>query len=184
MKKQSFIIGLLLLLAACGGKNVRLPKGEPISPFEPLPVEAYEGKGVASLKKLSLRAARDVAYAQANRELAQDIFTVTLSRVSEFSPPGEEPLVTPMSTVLSQVVLVGKKFSEERRVGDTLWVRRYMSKAEVDEGIGEHLQNLAGELLTGPIRERLVREIEASDSRVEEELKILADFQRRQSQRR
>ncbi|MDA2925811.1 hypothetical protein MYX78_01030 [Acidobacteria bacterium AH-259-G07] len=184
MKNHFLITGLVLFLAACGGKNVKLPKGEPISPFESLPVEAYGGKGVASLKKLSLRAARDVAYAQANRELAQDIFTVTLSRVSEFSPPGKEPLVRPMSTVVSQVVLVGKKFSEERRVGDTLWVRLYMSKAEVDESIGKHLQSLAGELLTGPIRERLTREVELSDSKVEEELKILADFQRRQFKRR
>ena len=95
-----------VVAAGCGGpKKVATPTGVPLSPFEALPIPAYEGVGVADLKKVSVRAARDVAYSQAYRFLSQDVVTVHVSRVSELVGPAGDAWVTPISTSASGPVL-------------------------------------------------------------------------------
>jgi len=175
----SAVIGVALLASGCGGpKRVVTPSGEALLPFEPLPIAAYEGVGVADLRKVSIRSARDVAYSQAYRFLSQDVVTVHVSRVSELVGPASEAWVSPISTSASRALLVGKKFTEERKVDNTLWVRVYMAKAEVDSLILPSLQRINNDLAP-VIRDAFARDLQGVTP-VEEQIRILGEFQRRQ----
>lgn len=175
-------ITISVIAAGCGGaKRVAIPTGVPLSPFEPLPIAAYEGVGVADLRKVSVRSARDVAYSQAYRFLSQDVVTVHVSRVSELVGPSSEAWVSPISSSASRVMLVGKKFTEELSVGDTLWVRVYMAKAEVDGMLVPTLQRIA-EDLAPVIREAFAKDLQGVTP-VEEQVRILSEFQRQQRRR-
>lgn len=173
------LLVLALIASGYGGpKRVATPTGVPLSPFEPLPIAAYEGVGVADLRKVSVRSARDVAYSQAYRFLSQDVVTVHVSRVSELLGPASETWVSPISSSASRALLVGKKFTEELRVDDTLWVRVYMAKAEVDGALVPTLQRIADDLAP-VIRDAFARDLQGVTP-VEEQIRILGEFQRRQ----
>jgi len=176
------LAGWMTACAARSHADISTAAGSPLSPFEALPATAaYEGVGLAELGHMSLRAARDVAYAQAYRLLTQDIVTQHVNRLTELAGTGRDPWVAPVGTTVSRVLLVGKKFTEERRVKDQVWVRVYMSKKEVDESIGPAMQRLVADL------EPAMRDAYAKDlqgvSPVEEELNLLSEFQRKQGRR-
>jgi hypothetical protein len=177
------VMVLAVGFAGCAGRSratVTPPaRGVAVSPFEALPIPAYEGTGVADLKRLSLRAARDLAYAQALRFLAQDVVTLHVGRLSEVMGPGHETWVAPIGTSVSRALLMGKKFTEEIRVDNTLWVRVYMSKAEVDSLLLPILQQVAGELAPA-LREAFERDLRGA-TQVDEELRLLSAFQRRRT---
>src|SRR5919106_503536 len=84
--RVTFICALAgLALIGCG-KNVAVnnPALEPTSilyPFEPIPVTAYEGMGLA--KHADLRIAQEMARTQAMADLGSNIFDTVSSRVSE-----------------------------------------------------------------------------------------------------
>lgn len=181
------VAGVLAMTAA--GCDARTPKhvattelaaptAVPLRPFEPLPIAAYEGVGVADMGTLSLPAARDVAYAQAYRFLSQDIVTLHVNRVTELVGTGNETWVTPVGRSVSRALLVGKKFTDELRLGSAVWVRVYMAKAEVDSLVIPSLQRIIEELAPA-MREAYAKDLQGVTP-IDEQLRILADFQRRQ----
>ncbi len=83
------------------------------SVFPALSEPAYVGIGQVDLKKVSLRSARDLALIRAQNALARDIC----------DPNNEKVRV--------RALLVGKRHTDEVRVGDVLWVRIWIRKDEV-----------------------------------------------------
>src|SRR5687768_16402326 len=76
----------VVVLIGCGSKKVAVnnPALETTAilyPFEPIPVTAYEGMGLA--KHSELRIAQEMARTQAMADLASNIFDTVSSRVTE-----------------------------------------------------------------------------------------------------
>ena len=154
-----------LTVAGCG-RNVSTvnPALEPTSvlyPFEPIPVASYEGMGLAKHK--NLRIAQEMARSQAMADLGSNIFDTVSSQVNEAisSRNDSATVFTAVRNLSTSVPLAGKKFVEYRIGQDTgtVYCRIYMAKSEVDEYLMDRLVQLSQELIEGPIKERLTRQL-------------------------
>ena len=173
MRLNIFSPGTVLLLGALAalgptacGRNTNLatnPALEPTSvlyPFEPIPVAAYEGMGLA--KHRDLRIAQEMARSQAMADLGSNIFETVTSNVNEVISSRENASAfTAVRNLSTSVPLVGKKFIEYRIGQDTgtVYCRVYMAKSEVDEYLMDSLSTLGQELIEGPIKERLTDQL-------------------------
>lgn len=75
-------------------------------------------------------------------------------------------MFTAVRNLSTSIPLAGKKFVEYR-IGEntgTVYCRIYMAKSEVDEHVMEQLAQLSQELIDGPIRERLTRQLSGEGS--------------------
>ncbi|MDO8565040.1 MAG: hypothetical protein Q7R67_00205 [bacterium] len=88
------------------------PAQQPV--FPALTEPAYVGVGQVDLKKISLRSARDLGIIRAQGALARAIC----------DPNNEKERV--------RAFIVGKRHTDELRVGDVLWVRIWIRKDEVE----------------------------------------------------
>ena len=157
---------LVVVLAGCGGKKVAVtnPALEPTAvlyPFEPIPVPAYEGMGLA--KHSDLRIAQEMARSQAMADLGSNIFETVSSRVNEVvnSRNAQASMLTAVRNLSTTLPLAGKKFIEYR-VGQntgTVYCRVYMAKSEIDEYMMNKLVELSQNLIDKPIRDALTRQI-------------------------
>lgn len=160
---------IAVLLAGCGGgKKVAVnPAMEPTAllyPFEPIPIPAYEGMGMATHREL--RVAQEMARSQAMADLGSNIFDTVSMRVSDvISSRGEQAsLLNVVRNLSTSVPLAGKKFVEYR-VGQktgTIYCRIYMAKSEIDDHMMARLVELSQHLIDKPIRDRLTKEIAGS----------------------
>lgn len=188
--QASLAVLFAVLVSACGARSTNVATPDPVpappravSPFDPLPpnAETYEGIGVADLRTFSVRAARDVALAQARRELTQNIVAYHVSRVPEIAGSTRDAWVSPISTAVSRIFLIGQRFTEEEQVNNLFWARVYMSKKEVDATIGPSLRRIADELAPA-IRDAFIEELKGSTT-IEDELRILNEYRNRDRRR-
>jgi hypothetical protein len=176
----------VVVLLGCGGKKVAVnnPALEPTAvlyPFEPIPVAAYEGMGLA--KHSELRIAQEMARTQAMADLASNIFDTVSARVTEVvnSRNAQASLLTAARNLSTTLPLAGKKFIEYR-VGQntgTVYARIYMAKSEVDEHMMAKLVELSNHLIDKPIRESLTKQI-AGAGAVNADVQTLALFHEQQ----
>jgi hypothetical protein len=168
MRIASMCVLSIVLLAGCGRKAVVTnPALEPTAvlyPFEPIPVATYEGMGMAQHK--DLRIAQEMARTQAMADLGASIFDTVSSRVTDVISNRSEQasMLTVVRTLSTTLPLAGKKFMEYR-VGQntgTVYCRVYMAKSEVDENMMSELAELSQNLIAGPVRESLAKQISAS----------------------
>jgi hypothetical protein len=155
----------VVVLLGCGKKvAVNNPALEPTAilyPFEPIPVAAYEGMGLA--KHTELRIAQEMARTQAMADLGSNIFDTVSARVTEVvnSRSQQASMLTAVRNLSTTLPLVGKKFIEYR-VGQntgTVYCRVYMAKSEVDDHMMEKLVALSDHLIDNPIRQNLTKQI-------------------------
>ena len=167
MRSRVVLISVLfaVVLLGCGKKvAVNNPALEPTAvlyPFEPIPVAAYEGMGLA--KHADLRIAQEMARTQAMSDLGSNIFDTVSTRVTEVvnSRNAQSSLLTAARNLSTTLPLAGKKFIEYR-VGqntETVYCRVYMAKSEVDEYMMTKLIELSQNLIDKPIRESLTKQI-------------------------
>ena len=157
---------LIIVLVGCGKKKVAVtnPALEPTAvlyPFEPIPLPAYEGMGLA--KHSDLRIAQEMARTQAMTDLGSNIFETVSSRINEVvnSRSAQSSMLTAVRNLSTTLPLAGKKFIEYR-VGQntgTVYCRVYMAKSEVDEYMMNKLVELSQNLIDKPIREALTKQI-------------------------
>jgi hypothetical protein len=175
----------LVVLAGCGPKkavtNPALEKTAVLYPFEPIPVPAYEGMGLA--KHSDLRIAQEMARSQAMADLGSNIFDTVSSRVNEVvnSRNAQASMLTAVRSLSTTLPLAGKKFIEYR-VGQstgTVYCRVYMAKSEVDEYMMNKLVELSQSLIDKPIREALTKQI-AGAGAVNADVQSLALFYEQQ----
>lgn len=175
----------VVVLFGCGKKvAVNNPALEPTAvlyPFEPIPVAAYEGMGLA--KHPDLRVAQEMARTQAMSDLGSNIFDTVSSRVTEVvnSRNAQSSLLTAVRNLSTTLPLAGKKFIEYR-VGQntgTVYCRVYMAKSEVDEYMMQKLVELSQNLIDKPIRESLTKQIAGAGS-VNADVQTLALFHEQQ----
>ena len=168
MRMASLCAVSIVLLAGCGKKAVVTnPALEPTAilyPFEPIPVASYEGMGMAQHK--DLRIAQEMARTQAMGDLGANIFDTVSSRVTDVvsSRSEQASMLTAVRTLSTTLPLAGKKFMEYR-VGQntgTVYCRVYMAKSEVDEHMMSGLAELSQNLIAGPVRESLTKQISAA----------------------
>lgn len=187
MRLRVALIGALcvVVLIGCGKKvAVNNPALEPTAvlyPFEPIPVAAYEGMGLA--KHPDLRVAQEMARTQAMSDLGSNIFETVSSRVTEVvnSRNAQSSLLTAVRNLSTTLPLAGKKFIEYR-VGQntgTVYCRVYMAKSEVDEYMMAKLVDLSQNLIDKPIRESLTKQI-AGAGAVNADVQSLALFHEQQ----
>jgi len=167
MKLRVTLICALAGLALIGcGRNVAVnnPALEATSvlyPFEPIPVTAYEGMGLA--KHADLRIAQEMARAQAMADLGSNIFDTVSAKVTEVvtSRSEQASMLTSVRSLATTLPLAGKKFIEYRVGQDTgtVYCRIYMAKSEVDEHMMQKLVALSDHLIDNPIRETLTKQI-------------------------
>jgi hypothetical protein len=167
MKLRIVLMCVVTGIAIVGcGKNVAVnnPALEPTSilyPFEPIPVTAYEGMGLA--KHADLRIAQEMARTQAMADLGSNIFDTVSARVTEVvsSRSEQASMLTSVRSLATTLPLVGKKFLEYRVGQDTgtVYCRVYMAKSEVDEHMMKKLVELSNHLIDNPIRETLTKQI-------------------------
>jgi hypothetical protein len=159
------LCAVMVFVAGCGKKAlVSNPALEPTSvlyPFEPIPVAAYEGMGLA--KHVDIRIAQEMARAQAMGDLGSNIFETVSVRVTEVvnSRSEQASMLTAVRNLSTTLPLAGKKFIEYR-VGQqtgTVYCRVYMAKSEVDEIMMSRLVELSQHLIDKPIREQLTKQI-------------------------
>jgi hypothetical protein len=156
----------MVLLAGCGGRKVAAnnPALEPTAvlyPFEPIPVASYEGMGMAQHQELLI--AQEMARTQAMADLGSNIFDTVSSRVTDvvMSRNEQASMLNAVRTLSTTLPLAGKKFMEYR-VGQntgTVYCRVYMAKSEVDEHMMASLAELTRDLISGPVRENLTKQI-------------------------
>jgi hypothetical protein len=130
-------------------------------PFEPIPVASYEGMGMAQHQEL--RIAQEMARTQAMADLGSNIFDTVSSRVTDvvMSRNEQASMLNAVRTLSTTLPLAGKKFMEYR-VGQntgTVYCRVYMAKSEVDEHMMASLAELTRDLISGPVRENLTKQI-------------------------
>lgn len=174
----------VVVLLGCGKKvavNPALETTAVLYPFEPIPVPAYEGMGLA--KHADLRIAQEMARTQAMADLGSNIFDTVSSRVTEVinSRNAQSSLLTAARNLSTTLPLAGKKFIEYR-VGQktgTVYCRIYMAKSEVDEHIMTKLIELSQNLIDKPIRESLTNQI-AGAGAVNADVQSLALFHEQQ----
>ena len=187
MKIRFVLTGALCVVAliGCGKKvavnNPALESTAVLYPFEPIPVAAYEGMGLA--KHPDLRIAQEMARTQAMSDLGSNIFDTVSTRVTEAvnSRNVQASLLTAVRNLSSTLPLAGKKFIEYR-VGQstgTVYCRVYMAKSEVDEHMMGKLVELSQALIDKPIRESLTRQI-AGAGAVNADVQSLALFHEQQ----
>ncbi len=164
------VIGLcalfVVLLIGCGKKKAAVtnPALEPTAvlyPFEPIPLPAYEGMGLA--KHSDLRIAQEMARTQAMSDLGSNIFETVSSRINEVvnSRSAQSSMLTAVRNLSTTLPLAGKKFIEYR-VGQstgTVYCRVYMAKSEVDDYMMSKLVELSQNLIDKPIKESLTKQI-------------------------
>jgi hypothetical protein len=164
------VIGLcalfVVLLIGCGKKKAAVtnPALEPTAvlyPFEPIPLPAYEGMGLA--KHSDLRIAQEMARTQAMSDLGSNIFETVSSRINEVvnSRSAQSSMLTAVRNLSTTLPLAGKKFVEYR-VGQstgTVYCRVYMAKSEVDDYMMSKLVELSQNLIDKPIKESLTKQI-------------------------
>ncbi|PYS45831.1 MAG: hypothetical protein DMG13_31225 [Acidobacteria bacterium] len=155
----------VVVLLGCGKKvvvnNPALERTAVLYPFEPIPVAAYEGMGLAK----------------------HAIFDTVSTRVTEVvnSRSAQASMLTAVRNISTTLPLAGKKFIEYR-VGQstgTVYCRIYMAKSEVDEYMMNKLVELAQNLLDKPIRESLTKQI-AGAGAVNADVQSLALFHEQQ----
>ena len=187
MRSRIVLISVLsaVVLLGCGKRvavnNPALETTAVLYPFEPIPVAAYEGMGLA--KHTDLRIAQEMARTQAMADLGSNIFETVSSRVTEVtnSRNAQSSLLTAARNLSTTLPLVGKKFIEYR-VGQstgTVYCRVYMAKSEVDEHIMTKLVELSQNLIDKPIRESLTSQI-AGAGAVNADVQSLALFHEQQ----
>ena len=155
----------VVVLFGCGKKvAVNNPALEPTAilyPFEPIPLAAYEGMGLA--KHADLRIAQEMARTQAMADLASNIFDTASVRVTEVvnSRNAQASMLTAVRNLSTTLPLAGKKFMEYRVGQDTgtVYCRIYMAKSEVDEHMMAKLVELSDHLIENPIKENLTKQI-------------------------
>ena len=156
---------LVVVLGGCGKKvAVTNPALEPTAvlyPFEPIPLPAYEGMGLA--KHTDLRIAQEMARTQAMSDLGSNIFETVSSRINEVvnSRSAQPSMLTAVRNLSTTLPLAGKKFIEYR-VGQntgTVYCRVYMAKSEVDDYMMNRLVELSQNLIDKPIKEALTKQI-------------------------
>ena len=177
---------LVVVLVGCGKKKVVVtnPALEPTAvlyPFEPIPVPAYEGMGLA--KHPELRIAQEMARTQAMADLGSNIFDTVSTRINEVvnSRNAQASMLTAVRNLSTTLPLAGKKFIEYR-VGQnsgTVYCRVYMAKSEVDEYMMNKLVELSQNLIDKPIREALTKQIAGAGS-VNADVQSLALFYEQQ----
>jgi len=126
-----FIVFVAFLAAPAQGQTDQ-PAHKDIEPFPELSRvhEFYKGIGIAELKTLStssLQAARDTAYSQAYKMLAESICNVYLERDANG--------VVQVKTTAKWTLPAGLRRSREKWIGDMLWVRAWVYKQEADKQI-------------------------------------------------
>ena len=187
MKIRFVLTGALCVVAliGCGKKvavnNPALESTAVLYPFEPIPVAAYEGMGLA--KHPDLRIAQEMARTQAMSDLGSNIFDTVSTRVTEAvnSRNVQASLLTAVRNLSSTLPLAGKKFIEYR-VGQstgTVYCRVYMAKSEVDEYMMSKLVALSQNLIEKPIRESLTKQISGAGA-VNADVQSLALFHEQQ----
>jgi hypothetical protein len=176
---------LLVLVVGCGKKatvtNPALEKTAVLYPFEPIPLPAYEGMGLA--KHTDLRIAQEMARTQAMADLGSNIFETVSARVNEVvnSRNAQASLLTAVRNLSTTLPLAGKKFMEYR-VGQstgTVYCRVYMAKSEIDDYMMNKLVELSQNLIDKPIREALTKQI-AGAGTVNADVQNLALFYEQQ----
>ncbi len=187
MKLRGGLICALCVVAlvSCGKKvAVNNPALEPTAvlyPFEPIPVAAYEGMGLA--KHPDLRIAQEMARTQAMSDLGSNIFDTVSSRVTEVinSRNAQASLLTAARNLSTTLPLAGKKFIEYRVGQNTgmVYCRVYMAKSEVDEYMMNKLVALSQNLIDTPIRESLTKQISGAGA-VNADVQSLALFHEQQ----
>ena len=187
MKLRVIATCAVLLVAAvgCGKKvavtNPALEKTAVLYPFEPIPLPAYEGMGLA--KHTDLRIAQEMARSQAMADLGSNIFETVSARVNEVvnSRNSQASLLTAVRSLSTTLPLAGKKFIEYQ-VGQstgTVYCRIYMAKSEIDDYMMNKLVELSQNLIDKPIREALTRQI-AGAGTVNADVQNLALFYEQQ----
>jgi len=187
MKLRVIATCAVLLVAAvgCGKKvavtNPALEKTAVLYPFEPIPLPAYEGMGLA--KHTDLRIAQEMARTQAMADLGSNIFETVSARVNEVvnSRNSQASLLTAVRSLSTTLPLAGKKFIEYQ-VGQstgTVYCRIYMAKSEIDDYMMNKLVELSQNLIDKPIREALTRQI-AGAGTVNADVQNLALFYEQQ----
>jgi len=167
MKVRVVVISVFAIVALLGcGKKVAVnnPALEPTAvlyPFEPIPLAAYEGMGLA--KHADLRIAQEMARTQAMADLASNIFDTVSTRVTEVvnSRAAQASMLSAVRNLSTTLPLAGKKFIEYR-VGQetgTVYCRVYMAKSEVDDHMMEKLVALSEHLIENPIKQTLTKQI-------------------------
>ena len=157
---------LLGFVGGCGGKKVSvtnpaLESTAVLYPFEPIPLPAYEGMGLA--KHSDLRVAQEMARTQAMTDLGANIFETVSTRINEVtnSRNAQSSLLSAVRNLSTTLPLAGKKFMEYR-VGTstgTVYCRVYMAKSEIDDYMMTKLVDLSQNLIDKPIREALAKQI-------------------------
>ena len=187
MKLRVIATCAVLLVAAvgCGKKvavtNPALEKTAVLYPFEPIPLPAYEGMGLA--KHTDLRIAQEMARTQAMADLGSNIFETVSARVNEVvnSRNSQASLLTAVRSLSTTLPLAGKKFIEYQ-VGQstgTVYCRIYMAKSEIDDYMMNKLVELSQNLIDKPIREALTKQI-AGAGTVNADVQNLALFYEQQ----
>jgi hypothetical protein len=187
---QTIVLSLAIIatlgVAGCGGRGVNTATNaalEPTAllyPFEPIPIASYEGMGLATHK--DLRIAQEMARSQAMADLGSNIFDTVSSQVDEVISSREDASVfTAVRSLSTSLPLAGKKFVEYR-VGEntgTVYCRIYMAKSEVDEHVMAQLAQLSQELIDGPIKDRLARQL-SGEASVNADVRSLTLFHEQQ----
>jgi hypothetical protein len=181
------LAGLAVLgVAACGGRGVNTATNaalEPraiLYPFEPIPIPSYEGMSLAKHK--DLRIAQEMARSQAMVDLGSKFFEMVTSEVNEvISSRDDASVFTAVRRLSTSIPLAGKKFVEYRIGEDagTVYCRSYMAKSEVDEHVMDQLAQLSQELIDGPIRDRLTRQL-SDEGSVNRDVRSLTLFHEQQ----
>jgi len=176
---------LAVVSAGCGKKvtvtNPALERTAVLYPFEPIPLPAYEGMGLA--RHSELRIAQEMARAQAMSDLGSNIFETVSARINEVvnSRNAQASMLTAVRNLSTTLPLAGKKFIEYR-VGQstgTVYCRVYMAKSEVDDYMMNRLVELSQNLIDKPIREALTKQI-AGAGTVNADVQSLALFYEQQ----
>jgi hypothetical protein len=187
MKLRIAIFAVLLVSAVgCGGKKVSvtnpaLESTAVLYPFEPVPLPAYEGMGLA--KHSDLRVAQEMARTQAMTDLGSNIFETVSTRINEVtnSRNAQSSLLSAVRNLSTTLPLAGKKFMEYR-VGTstgTVYCRVYMAKSEIDDYMMTKLVDLSQNLIDKPIREALAKQISGTGA-VNADVQSLALFHEQQ----
>jgi hypothetical protein len=176
----------LLFAFGCGKKvavtNPALESTAVLYPFEPIPLPAYEGMGLA--KHADLRVAQEMARTQAMSDLGANIFETVSGRITEVmnSRNAQGSMLTAVRSLSTTLPLTGKKFIEYR-VGQntgTVYCRVYMAKSEIDDYMMNKLVELSQNLIDKPIKEALTKQI-AGAGAVNADVQSLALFYEQQT---
>jgi hypothetical protein len=175
----------LVLTIGCGKKatvtNPALESTAVLYPFEPIPLPAYEGMGLANHS--DLRIAQEMARVQAMSDLGANIFETVSSRVNEVvnSRNAQASMLTTVRNLSTTLPLAGKKFLEYRvgQSSGTVYCRVYMAKSEIDDSMMNKLVELSQNLLDKPIRDALTKQINGAGS-VNADVQSLALFHEQQ----